>query len=294
MKRSILGFTGFGIFFLFLMFAACGKSTNNKIQQAERMADSLRAIGVPDSLLTDVDVMVFQAKTNKERSRGKEASKAADSALILVRIAQKNYESVSSEAVRSATVLLDEMEKKLESLSGLRRETLAQGLKAIDSLMKSKLLLQASALTSEMSNLLPTLLEDEVLTKKNTPLVVGAWARETIEKDNEVGTNSKEIEKYEFSRDGKFVVNESKKGNYDKKIFLDYSYISTGNYVLNGDTVKMYVKHIKGYNHNKVLVDEAANKWKQVEEAPFDSSVTDGKQDRFQTYSLLKQHFKRK
>ena len=60
---------------MLVLLAGCG-STEKKVAKVRLTLDSLRANGVPDSLLTEVDVLCFRAETESKRGSPGKASKA--------------------------------------------------------------------------------------------------------------------------------------------------------------------------------------------------------------------------
>ncbi len=276
------------------MFTGCGTSTKNDIRDVSRTIDSLKNIGVPDTILTDFELARFSANNEFEKGSKSKASQ------IIVK-AKKDLEKVKAEFSQTFVRIEEKLNQKLDTLkranidfTGIRHDIIGKSIATADSLVAVSQILKANSIVDELIKKLPKLIEDEKRAKRISKIVQGDWIRKTKEKNKEDGSNFNETEEYIIKRNGKIIVKEFKKGYHNKQVYMDYKYTSYGTYKLNGDTVKIFINRIKGYNKNKLLVNEAKKEWKKVNEPPFDSLVTNGSEDRFQTYRELSEHFKKR
>jgi len=277
---------------------SCSGGTKNKVAQVTKVLDSLRTAGAPDSLLTEAEVICFKAKSEFEKGSKTAAARMAGEAEAMLTDIRKQFELAAGNAAADLSQAVSSLKAKAEELSGERAAAIAAGLKEIDSLQGSSLLLQAAQKARDLADFLPALAENEEKTKSNEPVVLGTWVRESGEKDSETGSNSKKHETFAFRGDKTFTIEQSEKGNYSEDVVLDYRYVSVGTYSINGDTLRYKIDRVRGYNRNKVR-DKKENKWVQNEKADFDSTVGQASQsDLASSFVLtvpeLKQHFKRK
>jgi hypothetical protein len=273
--------------------AGCGKNLDTVLVEIGQQVDSLKAAGAPDTLLTEIKVLHYKAKNNVQRGNGREAQKQVAQMQEFIGKIKSQFAVTATSSKKSIDSLAAQFRTEAAAMTGDRVKVINRVLHEADSLLKANLMLKANSLLKEFAVSVPQLQENEKQAQLIAPKVIGAWRRLTEEKDKKIGSDYKKTEEYEIARDNKFVITETMKGNQDETVYYDYQFISYGDYSLNGDTINMWVKRMKGYNKNKILVNEKTDEWKSVGQPGFDSLVTDGSQDRFATYGELKQHFKK-
>lgn len=275
---------------------SCSGGAKQSIERVNKAVDSLRSAGAPDSLLAEAEVLAFKAKSELEKGSKKAAGKFARQAQELLGQVRKEYGAAAGNASAEVSRLVAEIKAKSQEFTGERTAVIERGLREIDSLSASSLILQAAQRAGELTARLPVLLANEEKTKINQPLVVGTWIRESAEKDLDRGTNSKKTENVVLRGDKTFTITEAEKGNYSEDVVLDYNYVSTGTYSLNGDSIRYKIDRVRGYNRNK---GRNQGKWIQNEKTDFDSAVGPASQADLTasfvtTFPDLKQHFKRR
>lgn len=275
------------------MIFQCGKGTQGKIERVRLSVDSLKAAGAPDSMLSEIEVLRFDAESQAKHGSSRIAKQKLEESVALLEDTRKRFVVLREEAIASVDSFRGAVRMEKGKLTSVRAEVLQKAAAEMDSIFDAGQVLEAHAKGVEIVAMLPHLLECEEQARQNTPLVSGRWARKATEKEKDAGSDFVETEEYNFQKDGGFVINETKKGFHNKNVYMDYQYVSRGQYILDCDTVKMFVKRIKGYSRNRLRVAPDANEWKPVNTAPFDSAVTNGSQDRSKTLTEFRQHFKR-
>lgn len=277
-----------------ILVLGCGKGMKGEIQDLKTAIDSLKQSGAPDTLLTSVEVLWFKAESEQKRGKGKEARKALDEANVVLKKIEEKFATAASASQEIIDATSSKIKDQAKTLTGERAKIVDSIMVEVQRMVSEKKVLQANTLISELGAKMPELIKNEETAKKIAPKLAGRWKRVYIDKDKDIGSNMTETTVYTFTRNGKFTLDETKKGKYNDYVMMDYKYYSTGDYTLNGDTVKLWTKTIKGFNKNKRAMNKEKTEWKIMQDPPsFDSLVTDGSQDRFTTYSELKQHYKR-
>ncbi len=278
---------------LSLSLFSCSGASKQSVERINTVVDSLRAAGAPDSLLAEVEILAFKAKNEMEKGGKGTAGKLIRQANKLLDQVQKQYEAAAGSASAEVNALVSDLKAKSKELTGERIAVIERGVKEIDSLSAASLVLQAARRASDLTRRLPVLLANEEKTRINQPLIVGTWVRESTDKDADRGSNSKKIENFTYRSDKTFTANQTEKGNYSDDVVLDYNYMSTGTYSLNGDSIRYKIDRIRGFNRNKA---QYKGKWVQNEKAGFDSAVGQASQAELTasfvtTVPDLKQHF---
>ena len=93
LKKVMVAFSVVIIVFLI----GCGTSTKKKIRSVSRAVDSLKAVGIPDSLITDIEVAGFDAKTQFEKGSKGKAEKIITKALRDLQRVKNEYARIVEE-----------------------------------------------------------------------------------------------------------------------------------------------------------------------------------------------------
>jgi hypothetical protein len=186
--------------------------------------------------------------------------------------------------------------KAKEELSGYQARKIDSLAGIVDSFRKMDWLLQANNKAQDLVALLPALKEDEAKSKKLRGQVPGEWVFEDRAKsveDKNVNALTRKV--FNFGRDGKVYLVESKKGQSSPFLKEDWEFRSYGTYDYKGDTVMLSVSrfHIVRQMFTKASVAGDKITWKDEPGPTYDSAITDGSQDRSVTYDDLKVDFKK-
>lgn len=274
----------------------CGVSQET-LDDAERRMNELVEKGVPDSALSQVKVYLFEAQDAKERGDGGRARKAADSLLLALEDAEKLYEEHISQLQPVIDSLVAEADKIRDDISGLQLHKLDSIKGAIDSLAKANRPVEAEKLARTLVPYTDTLLQDEKKAQTLRKTVPGVWVC-INRKKSDVHTVVDAVEKKEFTfkHDGKAVFVESEHGRSEPGLKKDYKFISYGRYGIAGDTIKVFVDRFVAAQQTFHVLHEKDGKqhWEKEVGPTYDSTITDGSQDRFILMSDLKEDFVKK
>jgi hypothetical protein len=104
-----------------------------------------------------------------------------------------------------------------------------------------------------------------------------------------------ETKVFTFSPDGKGSLIWSKKGKSSPFFKEDWEFQHYGSWDLEGDTIFLFVNKLSCVRQNFEEYHERDGKvvWEPKSNATYDSTVTDGSQDRWITFADLKEDFKR-
>ncbi len=278
------------------IIVGCGVSQQT-LDDAERRMNQLVEKGVPDSALSQVKVYLFEAQDAKERGERGRAAKAADSLLIALEEAERLYEEHISQLQPVIDSLVAEADKIREEISGLQLHKLDSVKGTIDSLAKANRPVEAEQLARNLVSYTDTLLMDEKKAQKLGTRVPGVWVCINRKKSqvHEV-VNAVEKKEFTFRRNGKAVFVESEHGRSEPGLKKDYKFISYGTYGLAGDTIKMFVdRFVAAQQTFHVLHEKDGKRWWEKQVGPtYDSTITDGSQDRFILMADLKEDFVKK
>jgi hypothetical protein len=181
------------------------------------------------------------------------------------------------------------------NLSGLQAKKIDSLMVPVDSLLNLKWILSAHTLIKDIEVRLPSLEADQVKSDNLKNTIPGDWICENITKSTEFKEiHAVEKKIFSLSRDGKAKLVENKKGQSGQYLKEDYEFISWGTYDLLGDTLCLFIDRFAAVRQNfeKLYVENGKKVWKKEPQPTYDSSITDGSQNRFITFSDLKEDFK--
>lgn len=283
--------------FALTIIVGCGVS-QKALDDAEQRIKKLSDKGVPDSLLSQSRVLLYQARDAKERGNFGIAEKAADSMFIHIAKAEEQYKKsmerlkpfVESQrqTIRSESAQLTGLQKKAsDSLAGI-----------IDSFISKGWLLQAEDHIKKYSQYLPQLKFDEERAKELRPRVTGTWECTNITKHSQDKTvHAVEKKIFSFKKDGTGSFIERKKGKSSPGFKEDWEFVSTGSYDLKGDTIHLLVDRFKRVRQDIWELKENSKgkkEWIKNSAEPYDSLITDESQNRYILFEDLKKDFVKK
>jgi hypothetical protein len=269
--------------------SGCGVSEKS-LAQAQQRLDTLVAKGIPDSLLSDAKVFLFQAKGAQERGNSREAATNADSALVYIDKAEKAYgdamENIKPKLVEQRSALGE----RRSALSGPQLHKADSLLAQSDSLLAGGLVMQAAHQLQQVEQRFEQLRADEQNARELLAVVAGSW-QAVLQLSGE-GAQGVEKRSMSFGRDGTLAISEERLGRSSEALREDWKFLSWGEWELMGDTILMHIKReqcVKQDFYNLVN-----GSWQKKSGPIYDSTLSDRSKDRFMVVSDLKADFKRR
>lgn len=273
---------------------ACGIS-DKFLQQAEERIDNLKSMGMPDSALSSIKVFLYQAKDSKQRGHTGMAKKAADSLKINLSKSEKEYQEIVSQKQSSLESLRSTINQARNELSGLALKKVDSLMVPVDSFANKKWYLQAFNLAKDISDKIPELKENIEKANSLRGKIPGKWICTNITKSTEnKAINAVEKKVFTFNRDGSVHLIENKKGQSGPYLKEDWEFVSNGKYDILGDTIYLFISRFASVRQNfhRMYVENGKKLWKNEPQPTYDSTITDGSQDRFIAYNDLLEDFK--
>ena len=275
-----------------IFFFGCGIS-EKKLSEIEDRIKVLQDQGAPDSLLSSVKIFLFQIKSSKKIGNTGLVRKNSDSLKIYIDKAEINFKAALEKAKPFITTTIRSIQEKKKDLTGLQLKIVDSILVRIDLLTSKNWLLPAQELCFRLDTLLPHLLTDEGLSQKYRKKVMGRWVSVQVPQG---GFKGKETRDFTFKRDNTFQTIETMKGQTSEYSKEDWKFINTGTWAMRGDTIKMYVERERCtkqiyWNYKPV---GKKYQWVKTVAPTYDSTITNGKKDRYLTYSYIKDSFKKR
>jgi hypothetical protein len=283
-----------------LTIVACGVSEKT-LTNAEKKLEELKAAGVPDSTLSPVKVFLYQAKDMREKGNRGVAKTAADNMKRELAAVESQYKADLTRLGPVVDSLKSVIRAAGSSLTGLQAKKIDSMMVAVDSFYNKKWYLQAHTKAMEITTYLPELAKCEERAVELRKLVPGRWVCTNITKSKEVkGVYAVEKKIFTFGHDGNVTLIENKKGKSGPFLKEDWEFRSWGTYDMLGDTIHLFINRFAAVRQNftRLYVEDVGGKkkkvWKKEPQPTYDSTITDGSQDRFITYADLKGDFVRK
>jgi hypothetical protein len=268
--------------------------SDRTLGNAEKRMQVLKEKGVPDSSLSSAMVQLYEARERKKRGEHSESRKAAGSMLTLVAKAEDRYE----EDMKRLKPTLEEMKNKFAqargALTGLPARRVDSMVAIIDSFININWLLEAEAEAVHLDTVLPRIKFDMERGNEVRDRIIGRWVCSTpIKHSADKTVNAKEEKVFTFGSDGKAQLVESKKGKSTPLLKEDWEFVSLGNYDLMGDTVFLAVDRFKSVRQNfeEKHVKDNKEVWEKKTLPTYDSTITDGSQNRYITFEALQEDF---
>lgn len=282
---------GFGLISLTAIIAITGCGVNKKtIETAQKRIETLKTQGVPDSLLSMAKVYLSQVEIFVDKGKTPEAKKSAEELEKQLTDAESYYKNQISNLLPSIESLKSQIKASRDEFSALQGKKIDSMLTIVDSFVGIKWYLQAHTTAQEISNRIPQFREDQKKANDIIKKIPGEWVCTNHIK----GTENKEINAIEkkiftFNKNGSVKLIENKKGRSGPFLKEDYEYKSLGTWDVLGDTVYLFVNQFAAVRQNFERMHKEGKKliWKKETHAPYDSTITDGSQDRNIVYSDL-------
>lgn len=271
----------------------CGGLSKKKIQEVENRIKVLESKGVPDSIVTDIKVLLYKYATAKKLGNGNDASKITDSVLTKLANAEKWYQDFLNQNKASIESSINSLRIQKQQLKGLHLKDADSIFSVIDSLTKNDLLFQAKSKVQEAASIMPSLLKAQQTALKLKPALIGNWKDIHVVKAEEGNYKYTEITSYLFKSDGSFEGSEERKGQSSPYFKEDWQFLSWGKYDLRGDTIYLFVSREKCPRQVFLQLNVKDHKWVEIKKNVYDSTITDHKKDAKVAFSYIKENFKK-
>jgi hypothetical protein len=280
-----------------IIFIGCGVTTR-KMNDAEKRINALAQNGMPDSLLTDVRVLLVQIKTSKQYGGGYGASpkKLYDSAMGILANAEMIYINSTNKIKPGVEALRKTLDAKKQGLSGAQLMEADRLIKDVDSFIKINKWTEAKEKCEMTDSTLTSLLKDEKTAAEVKVKLTGTWSGVQKVKNKQEKADFVEKKIFSFSPDNKIDIIEERNGQTNAMVKEDWKFQSGGTFSLKGDTILVAVTKEKCFKQIYMNLVEKNGKaqWLKKEKPTYDSTITSGKKDRFLTFAFLKENFKKR
>jgi hypothetical protein len=273
------------------VLGGCGVSSQ-KLQQAQEKINTLKEKGVPDSSLARAQVFLYQARRAKEKGNSGHARKSADSLFTTLEEIENTYDT----RIKNSKAQLDSLRSIIESakanLSGLRENVLDSMVAVADSFATIEWYLQAANHYRHAISRLAMLDSCERRGEELKDEITGKWVCRQVTKSKvHKQVHAVQTKTFHFYRDGSAKFINEKKGQSSKNLKEDWQFISYGKYDCMCDTIRLLVNRFKITRQN--FWERKEDGWKKDAKPTYDSTITDGSQDRWLVYKDLKMDFDR-
>ena len=282
-------------FIAFLFFAGCGVS-DRTLKNAEDRLNKLSEKGVPDSSLSRAKVFMYQAINAKDNGNIGESRKAADSMMFYIAKGEDQYDADMKRLTPWVQTERQNLAKETAELTGLHKKHADSTLAIIDSFIQMNWLLQAEANIRKFKDYIPQLQFDEKRAEELRPRVLGTWTCTNISKHrNDATVNAVEKKIFNFQKNGNVKLIEKKKGKSTPYFKEDWEFVSWGKYDIKGDTIFLMIDRFKSARQDfwDYKTKDGKKQWIKTAHPTYDSTITDGSQDRFINFQDLEGDFKR-
>jgi hypothetical protein len=277
------------------MIAACSVS-DRTLANAEKRINALKSKGVPDSALSPCLVYLYQAREMRNLHNAAESRAGAKMLRIELAKAEALYRDQIANLKPTVEANIATINAARSKYDGLELKKIDSLTAVVDSFMRINWLLQANTKAMEIIKRLPQFDFDSDRAKEIRGRVPGEWvcANTTKSKENKA-INAVEKKIFIFNKDGTAKLIENKKGQSGPYLREDWEFNSWGKWDVNGDTVRMFVDRFAAVRQNfqrMYLHDGGKRKeWRNEPQPTYDSTITDGSQDRYVTFSDLQSDF---
>jgi hypothetical protein len=293
-RNGILAVISMGIIAGFIL-SGCGVTTK-KLEDAEKRISILAQNGMPDSLLTDVRVLLVQIKTAKQFGGGASPQKLYDSAMAVLSKSEMTYSSATSKMKPVVEALRKTFDTKKQSLTGAQLIEAQRLIKDVDSSIATNKWTEAKEKCELVDKALSSLVNDEKIAVETKAKIIGTWTGSQKIKNNQEKADFVEKKSFAFLPDGKIDIVEERNGQTNEALKEDWKFQSGGSFLLKGDTILVKVNKEKCFKQTyaNLVVKNGKSQWVKKEKPGYDSVITSGKKDRFLTFGYLKENFKKR
>jgi hypothetical protein len=277
------------------MVAGCGVSAK-KLNAAEQRIATLQQKGVSDSLLTGARVLLVQARTAKQLGNGIGAKTQYDSLEKLLMKAETSYGTTTEQFKPGVEAMRKSIADRKLTLSGTHLKEADSLLAILDASIGRNDWQQAKDLAAMINMVINSLVKNELTAKGMKPKVIGTWSSTEVIKNKEEKSNAVEKKSFTFGADGKVDIVEERNGQTNEALKEDWKFESWGTWSLKGDTILMSITREKCGKqiYQNLKVKAGKKEWVKFEKPPYDSTITNGKKDRYMAFDYLKETLKKR
>jgi hypothetical protein len=270
---------------LLSLIAGFGVTCGKKGPSMEERLKDLQAKGVPDSVLTDVKMHLYNSVNLAKIGQGVKAGLYKDS----LKTGLAKVEAWYAKAMVDNKTFIEAQKKIIteqkSKLTGIALEDCDSMLKVADSFASMNWLIQARQKIEKINEFMPILLKNQERAAEIRPKLVGTWKDVHILRppEDEEGANYKAVETsvFTFAKDGNFNSLEEKHGQTTPFLKEDWKFLSWGTYDLLGDTIYLFVNREKCEQQIFTQLNVKTNKWDKKQQPTYDSTITNHKKDKF-------------
>lgn len=279
-------------FFSFCLFYGCGVD-QKQLDDAENRIKVLEQKGIPDSILSAPKVHLYQSRASLKIGNSGHAKKSADSLFLALDKIENEYQENLDALKPQVESLLQTVKQKKENLTGMHLQVADSVEAVVNSYLDKKWYLQAHTAAKQLDSLIPQLLQDEEKAKKIRSTLTGTWLSQRVPEQNTF--KAIETRKYTFNSNGQLHTVEKMKGQTYEDLKEDWEFISWGAWDLKGDTIVMSIEREKcvRQNFSSLKVQNGRKQWIENRAPTYDSTITDGRKDKYVTYEYIKEYFKK-
>ncbi|HEX3019684.1 MAG TPA: hypothetical protein VHP36_05255 [Chitinispirillaceae bacterium] len=277
-----------------MVITGCGGVSQKSLDVAKKRIDDLKTQGIPDSMLSMAKVYLAQAVYSKDKGKTPDAQKAAAEMEKQLSEVENYYKNSVSNLLPSIESLKRQIKAAREEFSALQGKKIDSMLAVVDSFVGIKWYLQANTTAQEIISRIPQFRDDQKKANEIIKKIPGEWVCTNHIK----GTENKEINALEkkifsFDKKGSVKLVENKKGRSGPYLKEDYEYRSVGTWDVLGDTIYLFINRFTAVRQNFERMFKEGKKitWQKENHAPYDSTITDGSQDRNIIYADLLSDF---
>jgi hypothetical protein len=279
-----------------LMLIGCGVN-DEKLEVANGRLAELTSKGLPDSLVSPAKVKLYETEESRKRSRNGQANNAFKEAITALDVAEAALEKAVTE--KKPAVLADYSAKKEDAtntLKGLHLKAADSLLNVVDSLINIDFIYKAENKMIAVTELLPELKKQQKVADKLRPRIPGTWRYEAVASHAEdKSVNAVEKKTFSFYKNGKAKFVEQKKGKSSPFLKEDWLFITKGEWDLKGDTIHLLASQFAcpRQKFTEKHIKDGKTVWENKNQPTYDSTITDGSQNRFITIQDLREDYKR-
>ena len=275
-----------------VVYVGCGKKQS--LEDADARIKALVEKGVPDSLLSEAKVFLFQANAAKASANTGVLRKTRDSLFIYLEQAEAWYEASMQQFKPQVDKLLAAVKERKAKLTGQQLMAADSMMAIIDSFVAQNWLLQAKEKLSLLDTMMIQLVKDEEMAAKFKKRLIGTWVGEQVPESSKY--KAVDRRKYRFNSDGTLYVLESMKGQTEEFLKDDWLLESWGKWDVKGDTALLFIEKEsckrQTFWHKKEV--KGRLQWVKEDKPTYDTTITDGSKDRFMTWEFMKQFLAKK
>lgn len=279
-----------------LLVAGLAVNCGKKGPTMEERIKALEEKGVPDTILADIKVYLYNVTSLAKTGQGGKARTYRDSLKNGLAAAEAWYDQTMTANKPIIDNLYKSFTERKATLTGLPLRDADSLIKIADSLIAKNWLIAARTKLEQFDTIMGILVRNETTAKELRKKLVGTWKDVHIVRPNEdegYKFKATETRVYKFGADGSFEGQEEMHGQTTPFMKEDWKFISWGKYDLMGDTIYQFIEREKCVQQIFTQLNAKTNKWDRNVKPTYDSTITNNSKDRFITFDDLKIAFKK-